>query len=66
MKHYTKKELELYYNGQMSILSRISCRNHLKSCETCQKLEQKINDDKQLIADLRSSIKLFESLSPVE
>ena len=66
MKHYTKKDLELYRDGKMSVLSRISCKNHLKSCEICQKREQEIDDDKLLIADLRSSIKLFETLSPVE
>ena len=35
MKHYTKEELELFRNGKMSLLSRISCSGHLKNCPDC-------------------------------
>lgn len=66
MKHYTREELELYRNGQMSVLGRIGCSSHLKECETCSKLLEELQEDDQLIARIRSSIQLYEQLSPVK
>ena len=38
MKHYTREELELYRNGQMSVLGRIACTSHLRECAECMKI----------------------------
>lgn len=66
MKHYTREELELYRNGQMSVLGRISCSSHLKECDECSKLLEELQEDDRLIANLRSSVQLYQELSKDE
>ena len=63
MKHYTKEELELYRNGQMSVFNRISCSCHLRGCEKCTAVMAELKDDDRLITNLRSSIQLYQELS---
>ena len=63
MKHYTKEDLELYRNGKMSILGRISCSAHLKECKDCRNLLKELEEDDQLIYDLRNSLELFREIS---
>ena len=62
MKHYTKEELELYRNGKMSILGRITCSSHLKTCEQCSKTIKALEDDDTLIKHLRSSLQIYQDL----
>jgi predicted anti-sigma-YlaC factor YlaD len=62
MKHYTREELELYRNGKMSVLSRISCSCHLRECEACRQLMEELKDDDALVDKLRSSIQLYQEL----
>ena len=38
MTHYKKEDLELFRNGQMSVLGKIGCTAHLKSCKECAEL----------------------------
>ena len=66
MKHYTKEELELFRNGKMSLLSRISCSGHLKNCPDCTKLLEELAEDDKFVADLRSSVQVFQELSETE
>ena len=33
---YSKEELDMFRHGEMSVLSRICCKAHLKECEACQ------------------------------
>lgn len=63
MKHYTQEELELYRNGQMSVLGRINCTSHLKVCKECSMLLQELLEDDRLISNLRSSVLLYQKLS---
>ena len=63
MKHYTKEELELYRNGQMSVLGRIHCAAHLKECGECAGRMEELQADDALIADLRSSVRIYRELS---
>jgi hypothetical protein len=63
MKHYTKEELELYRNGKMSILGRITCSIHLKKCPKCSHLLVELSEDDILVDQLRSSIQLWNKLS---
>ena len=42
--HYTEKQLELYFNGQMSFLGRIICRGHLRKCLECMRLIRDVNE----------------------
>lgn len=63
MKHYTKEELDLFRNGKMSLLGRISCSGHLKNCPECAKLLEELSEDDKFVAELRSSIQLFQELS---
>ena len=63
MKHYTKEELELYRDGRMSILGRISCSSHLQKCEACTKIMKELEEDDNFIKKLRSSIQLYRNLS---
>ena len=66
MKHYTLEELELYRNGQMSVLGRIACTSHLRECAECMKIMDELKEDDKLIANLRSSVLQFQKLSQEE
>lgn len=63
MKHYTKDELELYRNGQMSVLGRIACSAHLRECGECADRLNELKEDDRLIAELRSSVRTYQKLS---
>ena len=65
MKHYTREELELYRNGQMSVLGRIICTSHLRECTECMKIIEELKEDDKLIANLRSSVQQFLKLSEI-
>ena len=64
MEHYTKEELDQYRNGGMSVLRKIHCTAHLKNCETCAKLLKELEEDDQLLRDLRGSVELYQQLAP--
>lgn len=66
MKHYTREELELYRNGQMSVLGRIACTSHLRECSECLKIMEELKEDDKLIANLRSSVQIYQELSQEE
>lgn len=66
MKHYTREELELYRNGQMSVLGRIACTSHLRECGECMKIMEELKEDDKLIANLRSSVQIYQELSQEE
>ena len=63
MEHYTKEDLDLYRNGGMSVLRKISCTAHLKNCEKCAKLLKELEEDDQLLRDLRVSVRIYDILS---
>ncbi len=62
MKHYTREELELYRNGQMSVLGRITCTSHLRECQKCMKIMDELKEDDKLIAKMRNSVQLYQEL----
>ena len=61
-KHYTKEDLELFRNHQMSILGRLACQAHLKECPECANLMRDLYEDDDFIRQLRASARLYESL----
>lgn len=63
MKHYTTEELDRYRNGDMNMLSRISCAGHLKQCETCRNLLETLKKDDLLLENVRRNIARFNSVS---
>ena len=63
MEHYTKEELDQYRNGGMSVLGKIRCSAHLKSCPACAKLLEELNADDQLLRDLCVSVELYQQLA---
>ena len=64
--HYSKEELELYRNHQMSVLGQIACSAHLKECPACAKLLDELKDDDRFLNDLRTSIQIYDILSKEE
>ena len=60
MKHYSKEELELFRNGHMSVLSRIGCSAHLKTCPECAGLLEDLTKEDQFLAELRTSVQLYQ------
>ena len=63
MEHFTKEELDLYRNGGMSVLRRIGCSAHLKTCPHCQSLLRELDQDDQLLRDLRGSVELYRQFT---
>ena len=63
MEHYTKEELDLFRNDKMSVLGKIRCSAHLKNCPECAKLLEELNDDDQLLRDLRGSVELYQQFA---
>ncbi len=64
--HYSKEELELYRNHQMSVLGQIACSAHLKECPACAKLLDELKDDDRFLNDLRTSVRIYDALSREE
>ena len=62
MEHYTKEELDLFRNDRMSVLGKIRCSAHVKNCPECAKLLEELNEDDQLLRDLRGSVELYQQL----
>ena len=63
MEHYTKEELDLFRNDKMSVLRKIRCSAHVKNCPQCAKLLGELNEDDQLLRDLRGSVELYQQLA---
>jgi len=61
-KHYTKEDLELFRNHQMSILGRLTCLAHLKDCPECAALLKELSDDDDFIRRLRASARIYEAI----
>ena len=60
--HYTKEDLELYRNHQMSILGRLTCQAHLKECPACAALLKELSEDDDFIRQLRASAQIYETI----
>ena len=63
MRHYTTEELDRYRNGDMNMLSRISCAGHLKQCEICRNLLETLKQDDILLETVRRNIARFHAAS---
>lgn len=60
--HYTKEDLELFRNHQMSILGRLTCQAHLKECPKCARLLKELSEDDDFIRQLRASAQIYEEI----
>ena len=60
--HYTKEDLELFRNHQMSILGRLACQAHLKECPECAALLKELSEDDDFIRQLRASAQIYEEI----
>ena len=60
--HYTKEDLELFRNHQMSILGRLTCQAHLKDCPECAALLEELSEDDDFIRQLRASAQIYEDI----
>ncbi len=60
--HYTKEDLDLFRNHQMSILGRLTCQVHLKECPECAALLKELSEDDDFIRQLRASAQIYESI----
>ena len=60
--HYTKEDLELFRNHQMSILGRLTCQAHLKECPECARLLKELSEDDDFIRQLRASAQIYEEI----
>ena len=63
MGHYTTEELDRYSNGDMNMLSRISCAGHLKQCDSCRNLLETLKQDDQLLEKVRRNLARFKAAS---
>ena len=61
-KHYTKEDLELFRNHQMSVLGRLTCQAHLKECPECAALLKELSEDEDFIRQLRASARIYEAI----
>ncbi len=60
--HYSKEDLELYRNHQMSILGRLACQAHLKECPACAQLLKELSEDDDFIRQVRASAQIYEAI----
>ena len=60
--HYTKEDLELYRNHQMSLLGRLTFQAHLKECPECAQLLKVLSEDDDFIRQLRASAQIYEAI----
>lgn len=64
--HYSKAELELYRNRQMSVLGRIACSAHLEGCPACAGVLKELEAEDRFLRDLRMSVKIYGGVSKKE
>lgn len=60
---YSKEELDMFRHGEMSVLSRICCKAHLKECEACQHRLAELCEDDLLVKELQQRIKTYENFN---
>lgn len=63
MKHYSKEELELYRNRHMSVLGRINCAAHLKTCRDCASLLRELEKEDAFVEELRESVRIYDEVA---
>ena len=61
-KHYTKEDLELFRNRQMSVLGRLTCQAHLKECPECAALLKELSEDDDFVRRIRDSARIYEAI----
>ena len=57
--HYSLQELEQYQNRIMPHLSQFRCWFHLLFCKRCRGRLRRLKEDDELIAELRTALKLM-------
>lgn len=60
---YSKEELDMFRHGEMSVLSRICCKAHLKECEACQHRLAELCEDDLLIKELQQRVSVYEKIN---
>lgn len=58
-RHYSLKNLEEYHSRMMPRLSRFRCWFHLHFCKRCRLRLRRLKEDDELIAELRTALKLM-------
>ncbi len=66
MAHYTAEELETYRHGEMSVLGRIACTEHLKKCPKCAKLLKQLESDDLFLTTLRISVSSYAQFAAAQ
>lgn len=59
MRHYSLEKLEEYQNRTLPHLSRFRCWFHLLFCKRCQGRLRRLKEDDELIAELRTALKVM-------
>ena len=62
MSHYSKEELELYRHRKMSLLGRLACASHLKTCADCSRRLAELQEEDVFVEELRDSLHAFRTL----
>ena len=63
MKHYSKEELKLFRNRELSLWNQMVCRAHLKKCTGCRTLLQSLEKDNPLLNTLQESVRVLNELA---
>jgi len=63
MKHYTLEALDRFRNLSMSISARIKCAEHLKKCDQCLALQEKLHLNDMFVTELKKAIELLNEAS---
>ena len=59
IRHYSLEKLEEYQNQTLPHLFRFLCRFHLLFCKRCQGRLRRLKEDDELIAELRTALKVM-------
>ena len=63
MRHYSKEELELFRNRELSLWNQMVCRAHLKKCAGCRTLLQSLEKNNSLLSSLKESVRFLNELA---
>lgn len=63
MKHYSKEELDMFRNKELSLLGQIICSAHLRECRQCMNMLRELEEEDRLLDELRNSIRTFREIS---
>lgn len=62
MKHITETEADKYLHGQLGLIEKMNIGKHLKRCQVCLKILDKLKADDKLLEEIKNAVDEFKNI----